>query len=351
MVCSFRIPIFAALAALAVAEQPGVAPEVLATDDECLASDGVDCALNAVQLRAKAKTASEEAAKEDEGSQEKQWPFVIPGMNGATGWGAPPGGMHGMPPGGMSGMPPGGMPGAPMTKSAQCCMCKSRNEVSTHYAHDGHCNCKGSSTPFKNTAAGQLCMTDNDGTACLMDCTKKLLSAADFESEGNCRWDTEIPGKALGTRPFTVIMEQTPGTPHWSGARQWLLTLGQAGSGGDHWTWRGGSHIQFGVWGVEQAQATDADISQAHCIAQVFDGHDLKLYIDGKLANKVSAAGRLNIRTNSLSVGKPGMPGEMEYSGCVHSVQVFRKALSATQIAQRFRDVKQSQATMPWWLR
>jgi len=142
-------------------------------------------------------------------------------------------------------------------------------------------------------------------------------------------------GKTLGGESHSVVMAlDFTDSKENAHKRQWILNIGQQGTGAEHWLWHPASGgIQMGMWNGPQIGGVD--ISKAkHTLATVYDASSktYSLYIDGKLA-KTRGDFTLNIKNSVLSAGdKQGYHNEANFNGCVSGVDLYYSALTAEQV-------------------
>jgi len=151
----------------------------------------------------------------------------------------------------------------------------------------------------------------------------------------NCGIYMDDAGKTLGSETHSVVMGV-----HFSGSkentktRQWILNIGQQGTGAEHWLWVPATgSIQFGVW--NNAQIRGVNISKAeNTLATVYDAarKTYSLYVDGELAKTIDDV-TLNIKTSTLSAGdKQGYHSNANFNGCIFGVDIYYTALTAEQV-------------------
>ena len=125
--------------------------------------------------------------------------------------------------------------------------------------------------------------------------------------------------------------------------RQWILNIGQGGTGAHHWLWAPAG-IQFGVWcGAQISKPTLQDARYTVCT--VWDGTHYLLYKDGVEVARTRALSGLDIRTGEVSIAT-GYDGD--FTGCVRSVQIFRSALSAAQVLYLSEQTGVFERNGPW---
>jgi len=142
-------------------------------------------------------------------------------------------------------------------------------------------------------------------------------------------------GKTLGGGSHSVVMAlDFTDSKENAHKRQWILNIGQQGTGAEHWLWHPASGgIQMGMW--NGPQISGVDISKAkHTLATVYDASSktYSLYVDGKLAKTIRNF-TLNIKNSVLSAGdKQGYHNEANFNGCVSGVDLYYSALTAEQV-------------------
>ena len=109
----------------------------------------------------------------------------------------------------------------------------------------------------------------------------EALGDADFdETSDDCRWESTLDGDDLGSSSHSTIMKIDWTDATYSGSREWLLNLGQTGTGAEHWLWSGGSDIQIGVYngGDEGNQIDSYDISSCTYLATTYDSSSYEYF-------------------------------------------------------------------------
>jgi len=162
-----------------------------------------------------------------------------------------------------------------------------------------------------------------------------VIPKADYESRpptGKCVYTDTLPGANLAKGAHTVIMNLAFKNAAYN-KRQWVLNLGQAGTGANHWLWNNDARIQFGPWNGGRSQIKQGDISKAKTLATVFDGAKYSLYIDGNLVETRDASRTLSITSGAMAVGTDtAYRHEDPFAGCIYGVNIYRKALTAIQV-------------------
>jgi len=147
---------------------------------------------------------------------------------------------------------------------------------------------------------------------------------------GSCLAGMYDMGEVLGSTPHTIhtrlyFPDAEPAD------RQWILNLGQAGNGAEHWLWHDNKHIQFGVWGV--IAINDAEITQCTYLSTTYSGTTLKLYCDGIFIAERDM--KFRIKSSSLNIGKGGYAGQEDFKGCVSEVAIYSYEKSAAEVAHQ----------------
>lgn len=74
-------------------------------------------------------------------------------------------------------------------------------------------------------------------------------------------------------------------------------------------------------------------------VVGVFDGQEMKLYINGTLNASFAYTGNLGYTSYDLFIGTPSFPLQFLYKGGMDDVAIFDRALSATEIANIYEQV------------
>jgi len=148
---------------------------------------------------------------------------------------------------------------------------------------------------------------------------------------------TAYQGNTLGgplTGPWTAVMALKFDPSASFTSRQWLLNIGQASSGAEHWLWNNGDSLQFGQWnGGRNRQIRNGAISTSTSLATVYDGSTYSLYIDGVFSSSAPAALSLNIQNTDVAIGlNVGSSSNSDFSGCIGGVDIYRMALQPSQL-------------------
>lgn len=158
----------------------------------------------------------------------------------------------------------------------------------------------------------------------------------DGRSLGDCTvYKDTLPGNPLGDTSHSVVVAlRFNEDAADAGKRQWLLNIGQHGSGAEHWLHNAHHHehsIQFGAWNGRQIGK--ADITKAKIISTTYDqgSKQYKLYLDGKLSQMKKV--HLNIKSQQMLVGDKGnYKSDLNFQGCVQGVDVYRKVLQPEEV-------------------
>lgn len=153
----------------------------------------------------------------------------------------------------------------------------------------------------------------------------------------------EVPGvqpSAGGTNPVLsvtawVLLDAYPS------AREWLLTLGQAGPGALHWLVEPNGQTQLGVWNGGQVSPLLPLNTWIH-VATTYDGTTLRCYLDGKLFEQ-SVLATFSYTSWTFDLGKPQL-GEAGYAGRLAGVRVYERALSDVDVQAVIDDDQSAMA-------
>jgi len=96
-----------------------------------------------------------------------------------------------------------------------------------------------------------------------------------------------------------------------------------------------GNNLHFGCTGMwpEWVHGTaDVNDGQWHHIAGVYNGTELRLYVDGALDASVTAAGLINVNEYPVTIGENAEHPGREWNGLIDDVRLYNHALSAAEI-------------------
>jgi hypothetical protein len=130
-------------------------------------------------------------------------------------------------------------------------------------------------------------------------------------------------GDVVGQRiPYELAVLDTSSPSH-SGYFGWHLSVPgvstDAPNVGAGWH-EGGGPVPIGRW--------------AH-LALVFDGHEIRTYVDGVLQRTFSGSGSVIQNTRAVRIGARGAPGPAHdfLNGCIDEVRIYSRALTNAEIA------------------
>jgi hypothetical protein len=130
-------------------------------------------------------------------------------------------------------------------------------------------------------------------------------------------------GDVVGQRiPYELAVLDTSSPSH-SGYFGWHLSVPgvstDAPNVGAGWH-EGGGPVPIGRW--------------AH-LALVFDGHEIRTYVDGALQRTFSGSGSVIQNTRAVRIGARGAPGPAHdfFNGCIDEVKIYSRALTDAEIA------------------
>src|SRR5262249_17267471 len=116
--------------------------------------------------------------------------------------------------------------------------------------------------------------------------------------------------------------------------RSWPLFLGQEGSGAHHWLLAPSGATNLGVWNGPQFAPTIPKGSWTH-IALAYDGKLLNCYLNG-IAQGNPKPVPFNFTNLNLTIAK-GVQGELDFSGKIANLRIYKRALSQAEIERDIR--------------
>jgi len=132
------------------------------------------------------------------------------------------------------------------------------------------------------------------------------------------------PGNTAHTTAAWVKVNAFPSV------RAWILLLGNAGAGAEHWLINNAGSCQFGVWGGTQVTPT-LTTGVWHHIALTFDGTTLTGYLDGS-AIPGGGAATYAFAGVPLTVAQ-AHNGENFFNGQVDDLRIYDRVLDPTEVA------------------
>jgi hypothetical protein len=137
-----------------------------------------------------------------------------------------------------------------------------------------------------------------------------------------------------GNSSHTIIAACKLSDPH-PDSREWILTIGQFGSGAHHWLYnpvqRGDGYIQFGCWnGAYATKRIDLPAGALAVLCTVYDSqeHIYRVYVNGCLHEELYNV-QFNITESTAYVGH-GL--EKPFSGAIHELAAWTSALREDQV-------------------
>ena len=118
------------------------------------------------------------------------------------------------------------------------------------------------------------------------------------------------------------------------------------------------------TWVPCRSPLPDDWTARLHHVAGVYDGKELKLYIDGRLSGKLAHQGRIRHCAQPLNLGRDAENPRRLFRGVIEHARVYRKALSEAELNKRTaqpheaavlwvtfdeKNVKRSAETRTFW--
>jgi len=159
------------------------------------------------------------------------------------------------------------------------------------------------------------------------------------------KWVDTLPGSPLRDSSHTVVMSlQFNDKAKNANCSQWLMNLGEEDKSANHWLYNphiSQEDVHFGSWDGG-SQIRHARIGGAQTLTTTYDAATkmYSLYIDGKFSSKRTLT--LDIKSGQMLVGRTNRGGKMGFFGCVEGVDVYKAALTATQVAAASQRVRSS---------
>ena len=87
-----------------------------------------------------------------------------------------------------------------------------------------------------------------------------------------------------------------------------------------------------GTWPEWVHGSADVNDAQWHHVAGVYDGEELRLYVDGQLDASVGTSGLINVNEHPVYIGENAEHPGREWNGLIDDVRLYNYALSETEI-------------------
>ena len=97
--------------------------------------------------------------------------------------------------------------------------------------------------------------------------------------------------------------------------------------------------LVFALYGVTNGQVVTSPPSEGtwHHLAGTYDASSIRLYIDGQVVTQRTASGQMPITSDPLVIGsRPGANLFYNFQGIIDDVQIYGRALSASEITQLY---------------
>ena len=85
-------------------------------------------------------------------------------------------------------------------------------------------------------------------------------------------------------------------------------------------------------WQTLQFSVDDSFNGTWHHVAGTFDGNQLRLYIDGGLANSMDYTGSIASTTFPVNIGRNSQETDRLYRGAIDEIRIYNRALSEGEI-------------------
>ena len=188
----------------------------------------------------------------------------------------------------------------------------------------------------------------NNGTVSggISTTTGKVSSALSFNGSSQYIDWGSLTGISTGNQVHTVEAWINPVSASPS-TRQWLMLLGQEGSGAHSWSLSNNQYgSQFGVWEVETGQTNPVfSASTWTHIVVTNDGTNIKLYCNGD--SIISKSTTFNLTSTTLNLAeRPGaVPSEAYYNGYLDEYRLSASARSKAWISAQYKSMTDAYIT------
>ena len=90
--------------------------------------------------------------------------------------------------------------------------------------------------------------------------------------------------------------------------------------------------IYDSTWQTLQSPVDDSFNGVWHHVAGTFDGNQLRLYVDGSLADSLDYTGAIATSTYPVNIGRNSQNTDRLYEGAIDEVRIYNRALSEGEI-------------------
>jgi hypothetical protein len=115
--------------------------------------------------------------------------------------------------------------------------------------------------------------------------------------------------------------------------RQWPILMGNASAGNYHWLWNTNGTLQIGVWSGGTCSVTLA-VGAWNYVVSTFNGTTINCYLNGNYISQGAAT--FNLAGISLKLAQVQI-AEAYFKGSLDEVRISNTALSAEEVAERYR--------------
>lgn len=161
------------------------------------------------------------------------------------------------------------------------------------------------------------------------NCPDDANVGIDFDGHNDYIKTNNISGLNLGYNDHTT--ESWVYIDEFQATRSSVLVLGQYGRGAEHWLLGNNGHAHIAVWNMPGTGfILPLPTKEWVHIATVFEGGDMKLYLNGELHG--TSTGALDLTNKNLNLGKRLNNSENYFDGKLDEVRIWNTAKSADDI-------------------
>ena len=90
--------------------------------------------------------------------------------------------------------------------------------------------------------------------------------------------------------------------------------------------------IYDSTWQTLQSSVDDSFNGLWHHVAGTFDGNQIRLYVDGSLADSMDYTGAIATTTFPVNIGRNSENPDRLYEGAIDEVRIYNRALSEAEV-------------------